>query len=107
MAEEVAPHFTKELQTYTVKETETISLQCQVEGTPQPEVHWYKDGKEVKPDKTHKVEVLSEGVQQLTIVKATVADVGEYAVEAVNVAGTSKTIGEVKSNNHIFCTIKF
>lgn len=102
MAEEIAPHFVMELQSYTVKESEAISLQCQVEGTPQPEVHWYKDGKEVKPDKTHKIEKLAEGLEQLTIFKTSKADVGEYTAEAVNVAGTAKTIGELKSKFKLF-----
>lgn len=101
MTEEVVPHFTMELQTYSVKETEAVSLQCQVEGVPQPEVHWYKDGEEVKPDKTHKIEVLAEGLQQLTIFKTNKADVGEYTAEAVNAAGTAKTVGALKSKLNV------
>lgn len=81
------PKFVQELTTQTVEEGESISLQCAVSGEPVPTVKFYKDGKEVKEDRTHKIVEESEGVRKLVIQKVTATDIGQYKCEAINTAG--------------------
>lgn len=82
---------------------ETVVLECALSKAV-PEIHWYKDGKEVKPDKEHKIEAQPDGRLKLTIQKATESDVGDYKVEAVSPVGKATTEGhlEVKGATALF-----
>lgn len=96
-AEETAkPQFTQELEAVSIKETETAVLRCQINGKPAPEVHWYKDNKEVKPDAQHKIVAEPDGTQKLIIQNATQKDIGEYKCEAVSPMGKASTTAPVK-----------
>lgn len=109
----MAPEFTTALKSVNIKSGETAVFECALSGTPQPEVKWYKDGKEVKPDTTHKIEQLPDGRQKLTVTRATDKDIGEYVCEAISPAGAVTTAAalDVKSksmrNFHILFTIVF
>lgn len=93
--EETAPEFTTALKSVSVKAGETAVFECAVSGAPKPEVKWYKDGKEVKPDATHKIEQLPDGTQKLTVTKATDKDIGEYVCEAISPAGAVTTAADL------------
>lgn len=97
--EEQAPQFTRELTTCQAKEGETVSLECKVVGSPKPEVHWYKDDKEIKPSKHITVESKPDGTQRLIVKEAVEADVGDYRCEAVNPAGTAETHAQLNGNH--------
>lgn len=88
VGEEVAPEFVQELHESKVSEGETAKFECQISGMPAPEVHWYKDGKEVQPSDHIEMESLPDGTQKLVIHDAKPEDQGNYRVEATNAAGS-------------------
>ncbi|XP_052593110.1 hemicentin-1 isoform X2 [Peromyscus californicus insignis] len=62
----------------------SISLECEVQGIPQPTVTWMKDGRPLSAGKG--VEILDEG-RILQLKNVHVSDTGRYVCVAVNVAG--------------------
>lgn len=102
MEVQVAPEFVVKLETTTVSESETASLECKVRGEPAPKVQWLKDGKQVKADAQHKIEALADGVHKLTVKNATQNDLGDYICEAVNVVGKAET----KAHLEVLCNDK-
>ncbi|XP_021053028.1 hemicentin-1 [Mus pahari] len=68
----------------TVVRGKSISLECEVQGIPQPTVTWMKDGRPLTKGKG--VEILDEG-RILQLKNVHVSDTGRYACVAVNVAG--------------------
>lgn len=61
-----------------------ISLECEVQGIPQPKVTWMKDGRPLT--KGRGMEILDEG-RILQLKNIHVSDTGRYMCVAVNVAG--------------------
>ena len=62
----------------------SVSLECEVEGIPQPAVTWMKDGRPLT--KGRGMEIMDEGrVVQLKNVH--VSDTGRYVCVAMNIAG--------------------
>lgn len=96
------PRFKKPLAEKTeVDEGASLTLEVECHGCPEPEVKWFKDGKEVSTDAhikitrdSHRIETYS---MTLNLVKAN--DSGEYEVRASNTMGTvsSKTVVHVYS----------
>jgi hemicentin len=68
----------------TVIRGKSISLECEVQGIPQPTVTWMKDGRPLTKGKG--VEILDEG-RILQLKNVHVSDTGRYVCVAVNVAG--------------------
>ncbi|XP_006907796.1 hemicentin-1 isoform X1 [Pteropus alecto] len=62
----------------------SISLECEVQGIPQPTVTWMKDGRPLT--KGRGIEILDEG-RILQLKNIHVSDTGRYVCVAVNVAG--------------------
>ncbi|XP_069890339.1 hemicentin-1 [Dipodomys merriami] len=62
----------------------SISLQCEVQGIPQPTVTWMKDGRPLT--KGRGVEIVDRG-RSLQLKNTYVSDTGRYVCIAVNVAG--------------------
>lgn len=62
----------------------TISLECEVQGIPQPAVTWMKDGHPLTQGKGF--EVLDDG-RILKLKNIHVSDTGRYVCVAMNVAG--------------------
>ncbi|XP_006730990.2 hemicentin-1 [Leptonychotes weddellii] len=62
----------------------SISLECEVQGIPQPKVTWMKDGRPLT--KGRGMEILDEG-RILQLKNIHVSDTGRYVCVAVNVAG--------------------
>lgn len=40
---------------------EALTLHCKAEGEPEPKIEWFKDGKPVVSDKSHRVVALATG----------------------------------------------
>ncbi|XP_059001185.1 hemicentin-1 isoform X2 [Mustela lutreola] len=68
----------------TVTRGKGISLECEVQGIPQPKVTWMKDGRPLM--KGRGMEILDEG-RILQLKNIHVSDTGRYVCVAVNVAG--------------------
>ncbi|KAJ8713835.1 hypothetical protein PYW08_007455 [Mythimna loreyi] len=60
-----------------------LRLTCEVDGFPEPDVHWTKDGANIQPDDRTMV-TDSTAMSRLTVTRVTVADSGLYACHASN-----------------------
>uniref|UniRef100_A0A8C9DLV3 Hemicentin-1 n=1 Tax=Prolemur simus TaxID=1328070 RepID=A0A8C9DLV3_PROSS len=68
----------------SVTRGKNVSLECEVQGIPQPTVTWMKDGRPLT--KARGVEILDEG-RILQLKNIHVSDTGRYVCVAVNAAG--------------------
>ncbi|XP_047520181.1 obscurin isoform X3 [Pieris napi] len=84
------PRITKSLIDMTVDEGQTLKLEVEVEGCPEPKVKWYKDGKEVNTDARIKIERDTKRLENynLTVTLVKEEDGGEYEVRAENEMGS-------------------
>ncbi|XP_045498877.1 obscurin isoform X7 [Colias croceus] len=84
------PRITKSLVDMTVDEGQTLKLEVEVEGCPEPKVKWYKDGKEVTTDARIKIERDTQRLENynLTVTLIKEEDGGEYEVRAENEMGS-------------------
>lgn len=81
------PEILEPLQSYVVREGETVMLSTQIVGNPAPKVVWYKNGKPLK-DLTPQ----QDGhINTLTIIQPQLGDTGEYSVIATNNLGKAET----------------
>ncbi|KAK6029157.1 immunoglobulin I-set domain protein [Ostertagia ostertagi] len=88
--ESKAPKFSMHLvNPREVPEGTELILTCVVTGTPHPKITWLKDGKRLSL--TDKDATYDNGVCNLTIASATLADSGSYACEAENIHGKARS----------------
>ncbi|XP_078034638.1 obscurin isoform X5 [Augochlora pura] len=93
---EKRPEFITSLQPLTVVEGFPVKMEVKVLGKPAPQLQWFKDGEEIKPDGQRiKTASLPDGSQALIIERATPEDAGEYQVIAGNTEGTSSCKGTI------------
>uniref|UniRef100_A0A0R3RFL5 Muscle M-line assembly protein unc-89 n=1 Tax=Elaeophora elaphi TaxID=1147741 RepID=A0A0R3RFL5_9BILA len=85
---EISPEFVQELKPVQANEKEQISFECRVSGIPVPQVKWFKDGDEIKPDERIHIESLPDGTNRLVIDSVKLEDQGNYRCEATNNAGS-------------------
>lgn len=93
------PEILEPLQSYVVREGETVLLSTQIVGNPAPKVTWYKNGKPLKG-----LTPKQDGhVNTLTLIQPQVSDSGDYSVVATNDLGTAETKATltVESKNSI------
>jgi len=95
-----APEFSQKLQPVQVAQSQMAVLECQVQGEPEPQIRWFKQGREVQEDARHKIEKLADGQQRLIIQQANETDIATYTCEARNLLGSSATSSSlmIKSN---------
>ncbi len=93
-----APNFISGLQDKTVIAKETIELNVNVSGIPQPTLIWLKAGKEIKPDekKYSIIPIDKDGNAKLLIKDISEEDQGLYSCLAKNKVGTNQTDGQIK-----------
>ncbi|ESO04842.1 hypothetical protein HELRODRAFT_78348, partial [Helobdella robusta] len=80
------PKFVDFLQNKDVQEGSRAHFKFHVSGKPVPEITWYKNGVEVRPDKNHDI-IKKEALVQLIIRHATQEDTGRYVCVAKNEGG--------------------
>lgn len=83
-------HLPQPLQDRRVIVGQTVSLQCQVEGHPEPVIKWLKDGQNVTqcPD----YELIQKGNwHELQIPCAQGADCGRFTLQAMNTGGIKQS----------------
>ncbi|MCP9264251.1 Immunoglobulin I-set domain protein [Dirofilaria immitis] len=85
---ENAPEFAQELKAIQATEGQKICFECRVVGVPTPEVKWFKDGEEIKPNEHVQIESLPDGTNRLLIDSVNVEDQGNYRCEATNNVGS-------------------
>ena len=76
------PQITNQPQNTTSQLFSTVRLTCVAEGYPEPEIHWYKDGKLLES---------SSASTNLVIEELRPNNRGFYYCEAVNTAGTARS----------------
>ncbi|PIO69851.1 immunoglobulin I-set domain protein [Teladorsagia circumcincta] len=88
--ESKAPKFSMHLvNPREVPEGAELILTCVVTGTPHPKITWLKDGKRLSM--TDKDATYDNGVCNLTIASASLADSGNYSCEAENIHGKARS----------------
>ncbi|XP_013175917.1 PREDICTED: muscle M-line assembly protein unc-89-like isoform X4 [Papilio xuthus] len=101
------PRITKSLVDMTVDAGQTLKLEVEVEGCPEPKVKWYKDGKEVTTDARIKIERDTKRLENynLTVTLVKEEDGGEYEVRAENEMGSVSSKSTVTVHSRVFETI--
>ena len=73
--------FTLPLKDTTIPEDQSVVLECEV-SKPDVTPKWFKDDKEIKPDKKKRISTKTDGRRlSLTIPSAMADDSGEYSVK--------------------------
>ncbi|XP_027560313.1 hemicentin-1 isoform X2 [Neopelma chrysocephalum] len=76
---------------YVVPVDQSVTLQCEAEGSPGPEISWHKDGQQILESLRRRV--LSTGALQIVFVQP--GDSGRYTCTATNAAGASSSSTEL------------
>lgn len=89
------PHFVE-----TYKDTEgtigqSIRLECSIDGIPEPEVIWSKDGKVIEDFERYQFFYEGEEGFALEIINFDKEDCGVYTLEASNIAGSVSHSAEI------------
>ncbi|XP_063088892.1 obscurin isoform X2 [Cavia porcellus] len=99
---QVPPRFVSKVRAGPFVEGEDAQVTCTIEGTPYPQIRWYKDGVPLSPGS--KYGMLSEprsGMLALVIRAAGCEDLGCYECELVNRLGTARGHTELKAQSPV------
>lgn len=91
-----APVFTALLRDRSIETSNAARFDARVIGNPAPTVAWYKDDKEITPNKFPHMKILQEGdLHSLLITEGHLDDAGIYKCVAKNSAGQDSTVGNL------------
>lgn len=79
--------FTKLPSALDLEQGEPLELFAKCDGSPIPQVTWYKDGEPIVPNDRMKLETLPDGTMRLSIDRVKPTDSGAYKVVASNSNG--------------------
>uniref|UniRef100_A0AC34RIM6 Twitchin n=1 Tax=Panagrolaimus sp. JU765 TaxID=591449 RepID=A0AC34RIM6_9BILA len=102
------PEFTVPLSDQWGTENGNVTFECEVTGSPTPEIHWYRGLKELVD--TSKYTILNKGQKQVLIISTLhLEDEDEYACRATNIKGSKSTRAQLnlKSKPRVFIPPKF
>ncbi|CEF63660.1 Hemicentin-1 [Strongyloides ratti] len=85
------PFFTKGLTDKWVDRGGELFMTCTVTGSPFPQIKFYRNGVLLRSNNKVKIEILPDGVCNLTVSDCTLSDEGIYRCEAENKYGKAKT----------------
>ena len=95
---ESKPSFTAPLKDTSVPEEQSVTLECELSKSYQ-KVKWFKDGKEIKPDRKRGITPKTDGRKySLTIPKTDVSDSAKYSVKCGDEETTANLTVEGKNN---------
>lgn len=90
------PKFTRKPEGLTVvRPSQNVVFECQVVGTPEIDIYWFKDGNELSPSNRYKMD-FSNSLAKLEILGSEIKDSGVYYCEARNEAGSESCSMEFK-----------
>ncbi|XP_070494833.1 titin isoform X6 [Chironomus tepperi] len=89
------PVFGRRLQAQVVKKGERVIMDCEITGTPEPQVSWYKDDRPIAQAMANEYRITQLGIcHKLIIENVKVQDTGKYMVKAVNSGGEAQSIAD-------------
>lgn len=89
------PSFVKKVDpSYLLTPGDSARLQCKIKGSPEIQVTWFKNNKEIHESNTHRMSFVNS-VAVLDILEMKVDDTGTYSCEAVNEVGSDSCTTEV------------
>lgn len=100
----VAPKFIEKLQPKRTQDGFTVQFECQVEGTPRPQITWFKQTAVIKESKDFQMYYDEDNVATLVIKEVFPEDAGTFTCVAKNSAGfassTTELIVELPLSDH-------
>ena len=81
------PEILQTLRDCEVCEGSAARFDCRIKGFPEPEIYWYKDGKEIGESRRYRVEFDEDDLCSLIVLEVEPDDDGRYSCEARNCAG--------------------
>lgn len=79
---------------YLLTPGDSARLQCKIKGSPEIQVTWFKNNKEIRESNTHRMSFVNS-VAVLDILEVKLDDSGSYSCEAVNEVGSDSCTTEV------------
>lgn len=99
-----APRFIEKLQPQHAQDGHTIQFECQVEGTPRPQITWFRQTAIIKPSQDFQMYYDDDNVATLIIREVFPEDAGTFTCVAKNAAGfassTTELIVEAPLSDH-------
>lgn len=90
-----APKFTEKLQPKHVPDGYTIQFECKVEGTPRPQITWFRQTAIIKPSQDFQMFYDEDNVATLIIREVFPEDAGTFTCVAKNAAGFASSTTEL------------
>lgn len=84
------PFFIESLEPMDVTAGDAVCLKCQISGTPEIKVSWFKADGKVRSSPTCKMEFF-KGTASLKLAKVAKSDIGEYTCKAENSIGSASS----------------
>ncbi|XP_016767640.1 obscurin isoform X7 [Apis mellifera] len=89
----ITPSFVNLLPKSTeVDEGGCLELKAKIDGSPMPEISWYKDGEKIVPDEHTRIEILPDGTTKLIIDCVQPLDCGAYKLVINNSTGEQSSL---------------
>ncbi|XP_037721818.1 uncharacterized protein LOC119554814 isoform X23 [Drosophila subpulchrella] len=85
-----SPLFIRPLKDAVAREGDRLVLECEVTGTPEPSVEWFKDGISIQNNTDYKT-TFDKGICRLVIEETFAADSARFSCRASNLVGTCDT----------------
>ncbi|EDV96836.1 GH16491 [Drosophila grimshawi] len=85
-----SPLFVRPLKDALTREGERFVFECEVTGTPEPNVEWFKDGISIQNNADYKTS-FDKGICRLVIEETFAADTARFTCRASNLVGTCDT----------------
>lgn len=93
------PKFKKKMSDMACMTDQQFAMQVEVEGSPAPELKWYKDGQMIIESERIKIVKESENSFSLVIERVLIEDSGSYSVVAANSLGQMSEFWQLVANS--------